>query len=144
MFRQPITWSELERVRQDMDRLLDSAWPRLPRVRPARFPTLNVWTNDEEGVVVTAELPGVDPESLKISATADTLTISGSRRPAETAESASFHRREIPYGEFSRTLQLPYTVNTAKVEATAKDGYLTITLPRAEAEKPKQIAVNVG
>ena len=79
MFRQPFNWREIERLRRDMDRLLEVSVPRLPRVRAARFPTVNVWSNEQEGVLVTAEVPGVDPETIDISVTADTLTISGSR-----------------------------------------------------------------
>ena len=144
MFRQPFNWREIERLRRDMDRLVEISMPRLPRARVARFPAVNVWTNDQEGVIVSAELPGVSPEALDISVTADTLTISGSRSPEDLPEGAQYHRRERYCDEFSRTVQLPYTVDTNQVEASAENGVLTITLPRAEAEKPKQIEVKTS
>jgi HSP20 family protein len=117
---------------------------RLPRVRAGRYPAVNVWTNDQEGVIVSAELPGVSPESIDISVTADTLTISGSRAPEDLPEEAQYHRRERYCEPFSRTVQLPYSVDTNKVEASADKGVLMITLPRAEAEKPKQIEVKTS
>lgn len=138
MFRQPLNWQEMERLRQDMNRLFESS---RPRSRAARFPAINVWSNDLEGVIVSAELPGVSPEALDISVTADTLTINGSRLPEDLPEGAQYHRRERYCDEFSRTVQLPYTVDTNQVEASAENGILTITLPRAEAEKPRQIEV---
>ena len=144
MFRQPFNWREIERLRRDMDRMFEVSMPRLPRARAARFPAVNVWTNDQEGVIVSAELPGVSPEVLDISVTADTLTISGSRSPEDLPEGAQYHRRERYCDEFSRTVQLPYTVDTNQVEASAENGVLMITLPRAETERPKQIEVKTS
>ena len=143
MFRQPFNWREIDRLRRDMDRLLENSM-RLPRARAARYPAVNVWTNEQEGVIVSAELPGVSPEKLDISVTADTLTISGSRSPENLPAEAQYHRRERYCDEFSRIVQLPFTVNTNQVEASAENGVLVITLPRAEAEKPKQIAVKTS
>ena len=144
MFRQPFNWREIERLRQEMDRLFESTVPRLPRVRGFRFPAINVWTNENEGVLVTAELPGVPAEAMNISVTADTLTISGSRLPEDLPEGAQYHRHERYCDEFSRTVQLPFNVSPDQVQATAEKGVLTILLPRAEAEKPKQIAVKAA
>ena len=143
MFRQPFNWREIDRLRRDMDRLFEGSM-RLPHVRSGRYPAVNVWTNDQEGVIVSAELPGVSPEALDISVTADTLTISGSRAPEDLPEGAQYHRRERFCEPFSRTVQLPYSVDTNKVEASAENGALMISLPRAEAEKPKQIEVKTS
>lgn len=144
MFRQPFSWSELDRLRQDFDRLFDSSLPRIYRQRARAFPAVNMWTNDEEGVVVMAELPGVDADGINISVTADTLTISGSRQPDDGPAAEQYHRREQSYGDFSRVVQLPYTVNNEGVEASVNKGVLRVYLPRAEAEKPKQITVKAG
>jgi HSP20 family protein len=127
-----------------MERLLESTGPRLVRGRAANFPAVNVWTNEQEGIIVSAELPGVSPETIDISVTADTLTISGTRKPEDLPEGAQYHRRERYCADFSRTVQLPYTVNTEAVEAAAENGVLKITLPRAEAEKPRQISVKAA
>ena len=141
MFRQPFNWREIERLRRDMDRLFESTVPRFQRARGARFPVLNVWANESEGVFVSSEIPGVAPDVLDISVTADTLTISGKRAPEDLPEGAHYHRRERYCDEFSRTVQLPFTVDKDSVEATIENGVLRISLPRAEAEKPKQIEV---
>lgn len=127
-------------MRRDMNRLFENS-PYLPRGRAAHFPAVNVWANEQEGVIVTAELPGVSPDNLDISVTADTLNINGSRSPENLPEEAQYHRRERYCAEFSRSVQLPYSVDTSKVEASAENGTLRIILPRAEAEKPRQITV---
>ena len=144
MFRQPFSLSELDRLRQDFDRLFDGSSPRAFRQRSRAFPAVNIWTNDEDGVIVTAELPGVDPDDINISVTRDTLTISGTRRLIVGLETEHYHRREQRFGDFIRVVQLPYTVNNETVEATVNKGILWISLPRAEAEKPKQITVKAG
>jgi HSP20 family protein len=144
MFRQPFNWREMEKLRRDMDRLFESPSFRLSRGRASRFPAVNVWTNESEGVIVSAELPGVSPEAIDITVTADTLTISGSRAPEDLPEGAQYHRRERYCDEFSRSVQLPYTVDTDQVEAAVENGVLKITLPRAEAEKPRQISVKTS
>ena len=141
MFRQPISWREMDRLRRDMDRLFESTLPRWQRQKPAKFPAINVWANKDEGVIVTAELPGINPDNVNISVTGDTLTLSGSRQPEATDETAQYHRRERTYGEFNRTFELPYSVNASKVEASMQQGTLRVTLPRAEAEKPRQISI---
>jgi HSP20 family protein len=110
--------------------------------RAHSYPATNVWTN-EDGVVVSAELPGVTPEDIDISVVNDTLTVSGTRKPEE-AEGATYTRRERGHGEFARTFQLPFHVQGDRVEATFDKGVLHITLPRAEEDKPKRIEVKAG
>ncbi len=144
MFRQSLGWREMDQLRQDMNRLFESSFPVGQRSRTSTFPTVNVYTNKDEGVLVTAELPGVNPDDLNLSVTGDTLTLSGSRQPEEMPESEQYHRRERGYGEFSRIFQLPYSINTEKVEANMANGILSIALPRAEAEKPRQISVQAS
>jgi HSP20 family protein len=144
MFRRPFNWRELEQMRRDMDRLFSEPFSRARRTRAGGFPAINVWTNDAEGAVLTTELPGIAPEDVDISVTGDTLTLSGCCKPAEAPEPAQYHRRERSRGDFSRTVQLPYTINPDKVEARVERGVLTIVLPRAEAEKPRQITVKTA
>jgi HSP20 family protein len=104
---------------------------------------MNVWTS-EDNAVLTAELPGCNPDALDISVVSDTLTLSGSRAQKELEEGATYHRRERTCGGFTRTFQLPFTVDPNKVEASFERGVLKVTLPRAEADKPKKIEVKVG
>jgi HSP20 family protein len=104
---------------------------------------MNVWTS-EESAVVTAELPGCNADDLDISVVNETLTVTGSRQEAELEEGATYHRRERSCGNFSRTFQLPFQVDATKVEAVFEKGVLEITLPRAEADKPKKITIKAG
>ena len=100
---------------------------------------MNVWTN-EEGAVVTAELPGVAPEDIDISVINETLTVTGARQPEEV-EGATYHRRERSQGKFTRSFELPFRIESDQVEASFENGVLHIALPRAEADKPKKITV---
>ena len=136
-------WREMERLQRDMNRLLagTSRWPGWSTT--PSYPAMNVWT-DQDGAVVTAELPGIHPEDLEISVKNDTLTLQGSRAPDEVQEGETYHRRERGSGSFTRSLQLPFQVASDKVAASYQKGVLNITLPRAEADKPKKIAIKAG
>lgn len=135
-------WREMERLRREMEQLFnEEGAARSPVMRG--YPAMNIWVN-ENGAVVTTELPGVLPEDLDISVVDDTLTISGSRKPEELEEGATYHRRERGCGSFARSFQLPFKVDPRQVEAVTNNGILNITLPRAEEDKPKKIAVRVG
>jgi HSP20 family protein len=91
--------------------------------------------------VVIAELPGVEPEALNVAGQGNTLTISGERRRETPAGSLGYHRRERPFGEFSRSIQLPDNLDLTKATASCTAGLLTIRIPKAETAKPRQIAV---
>jgi HSP20 family protein len=106
----------------------------------SRYPRLNVWTSDDS-VVVNALMPGVKPEDVRISVEGTALVLSGSR-PTGNAEQAQ--RRESFAGEFSRSIPLPFGVESGKVTAKYRNGMLRITLPRAEAEKPRQVTIEAA
>jgi HSP20 family protein len=134
----PMTlFDELEQMRRDMDRWFD-AWTGM-ETQPA-YPAVNVWTNDN-GAVVTAEVPGLDAQSLDVSVKQNMLTIAGERKPDKADEDGSYHRRERGYGKFSRTVRLPFEVDAASVKARYTNGILRIELPRSEASKPRKIAI---
>ncbi|MCB0193406.1 MAG: Hsp20/alpha crystallin family protein [Anaerolineae bacterium] len=150
MFRRPFQvyrsqnpWREIDRMQREMGRLFDD-FGYAPRNRMApSFPAINVWTN-EDGAVLTAELPGVNPEDIDISVVGEILKLTGSRQPEELGEGAKYHRRERGFGKFTRTFQLPFAVEAEQVEAVFDKGILHISLPRAEAEKPKKITVKAA
>ena len=129
----------MDRLQREMNRLFNDYQPSRLNAAPS-FPAMNIWTN-EEGQVITAEIPGVEIEDIEISVTGETLTISGSRKVEELEENSHYHRRERGHGKFKRSLQLPFPVQTDKVEASIEKGVLTISLPRAEEDKPRKIAV---
>lgn len=99
-----------------------------------------MWS-DGDSAVVTAELPGIDPNTVDISLTGKSITIRAGREPEKMVDGESYHRRERWYGQFSRTIDLPYTIEVQKVEAKFNRGVLQLTLPRAEEEKPKKITI---
>ena len=141
-YRIPSMWQNMDRLQWEMNRLFDDYSPS--RLRPAPgYPALNVWTS-QEGLNITAEVPGVSSDDIEISVVGDTLTLTGSRKPEELKEGARYHRQERGYGSFTRSIQLPYLVDVNKVEATFKNGILNITMPRAEADKPRKIVVKAA
>ena len=134
-------WAEMERVHRDVNRLYYDRFSQAGgRVGPASYPVMNIWSN-EDGVVVTAELPGVDAEDIDISVVGDTLTLSGSRPADELEDGETYHRRERSFGEFNRSFQLPFRIEADQIEATFEKGVLHMSVPRSEADKPKKIDV---
>ena len=132
-------WQEMDRMRRQLDRMADNMTFR----SVPSFPALNVWSN-ADGLLVTAEVPGVEPDDLDIAIVNQTLTLSGRREPSDLDEEARYHRQERGCGEFKRTIELPYRVAADKVEARFKHGVLTIVLPRVEEEKPRRIQVQAA
>jgi len=105
------------------------------------FPPLNV-TQDDSNFYIRTEVPGVKAADLSVSALRNRVTIAGKREIPKESDKVSYHRRERAEGEFSRTVTLPGEVVSDKVDARYADGVLTLTLPKAEEAKPRQIAVN--
>jgi len=130
---------ELRHIQDEMNRFFDWTW----RPGATEYPTLNVWSNEDD-VVVQAEVPGFAPEDIDVSVVQNTLTLRGSRKPEELKEGETYHRRERWTGKFVRSLELPFEVDSGKVEAEYKNGILSIKLPRAEEHKPKKIAVKAS
>jgi HSP20 family protein len=132
-------WRDLNRLQGEMDRLFPSGGeaPALD------FPAINAWSGPED-VVLTAELPGVEPAQLDISVVGDTFTVRGSRQLEELKDGESSHRHEREAGHFSRSLRLPFEIDAAGVEAKFTSGVLHVRLPRAASEKPKKIVVKAS
>jgi len=135
-FREAVT------LREAMDRLFeDSFVPSRRREagveRLYRLPLDAYVTADE--IVVLANMPDVKPESVEITLEGDTLTIKG-ERPAPL-ENVDYVMQERPYGKFGRTLNINIPVDADKAEAKFENGLLTLTVPKAEAVKPKTIQV---
>lgn len=120
--------------------VMKQALRRLDMSSSVEFPATNVWVSDDNAVITT-EIAGVDPDDIEITTVKDTLTLRGSRKMEELGEGENYHRRERWAGQFSKTLQLPFTVEANKVEARFVKGILYIKLPRAEADKPRKISI---
>ena len=105
-------------------------------------PALDLYQNNDN-VVAIVELPGMRKEEIEISLQDGTLTISGERKE-EAGQENGATRTERCTGKFRRSITLPTRVDVNKVSATYKDGILTVTLPKAEEAKPKQIQINLN
>ncbi len=129
-------WREMNRIQHEMNQLFDNpSWQKR-----REYPAVNVWTNSSN-LLVTAELPGYDRDSVDISVTGDILRIHGSRKAPECKEDECFHRQERSYGVFNRELALPFAIDTNNIDASFRDGILSISLPRAKADIPKKIEI---
>ena len=132
----------------DVDRFFSEFFGNFPETRfgaPRRegsFPAINVW-DDEGHFYAEAEVPGLKMEDLEILVVADELTVKGGRKTV-APDGGTYHRQERGEGSFKRVLRLPTEVDAEKVGAPLQDGVLTVTLPKAEAVKPRRIPVNVG
>jgi HSP20 family protein len=131
------------RLQQELDRYLRNPAFQLGVSGSGAFPPVNIF-DDGEGTVVFAELPGIDPASLKISGQNNTLTLSGERKREEAGATRGHHRRERPFGEFSRSIQLPEHLDMAKATAKYDNGILRIHIPKAESARPRQIQVEAA
>ncbi len=137
-------FTEMERMRRQMDALSGMLVRGAPWRREQSagvFPLLNL-TEDKDSYYVRAELPGIGADELGIEIIDKTLTVSGERKIPEEGEKVRYHRREREAGRFSRAITLPGEVDSQKTRATMRDGLLMITVPKAEALKPRQITVN--
>ena len=143
------TWpgfSGLSSLRNEIDRLFDSPLSELARASQflsGAAPAVDVY-EDRENFVVKAELPGMKKEDIDVSLHDGMLSISGERKSEEKVEQGEVYRSERFFGRFQRTVALPTTVDAARIKAQYKDGVLTVTLPKAEEAKPKQIDVQVN
>ena len=125
-------------------RLLDEALPRLAEPSAARpwTPAIDI-LETENDLVVKADLPGVKQEELDIRVENGVLTLKGERKFVKAENEKGYHRIERSYGAFSRTFKLPDTIAPDGVQASFRDGVLTVTLPKKEVAKPRQIKVEV-
>ena len=129
---------EMRRLQSEMNRVFEAN----TSARAAEFPPINAYAN-QDGAVITAELPGVKSDDLNVSVHRDSVTLSSERR-TEAEEARGYHRRERQQGRFSRTVALPFQIDPDRVEASMTAGVLTMTLQRAEADKPKRIKVQAS
>jgi len=125
-------WREFDR----MSRLLN----RTASPVRSEYPAVNVWVNGDNAVITT-EIPGIERDSIDISVSGNTVSLSGSRPAKETKGKGSYHRHELWHGKFSKAVKLPFNIDADKVKATYKKGVLHISLPQLEADKPKKIDI---
>lgn len=134
---------ELQELRHRMNRIFEES-DRGGEETPARLwaPAVDVAENDDE-IVLYAELPGVNKEDIDIQLTGDTLTLRGERKFEQAQRGEHFHRIERQYGAWQRTFQIEVPLDSGRVSASYDEGVLTVHLPKQVAVKPRQISVEV-
>jgi HSP20 family protein len=141
-------WTDVGRFGRGLDPWFGFEWPTTSSdwpmmassARASEFPLVNIWLNANEAVLTT-EIPGIDAKSVEISVAGKTVSLRGSRDPEPESKDRTYHRRERWYGQFSKTIELPFNVEGEAVEAKFRKGVLYVTLPKAQAEKPRTIKV---
>lgn len=140
--RSPLSaWSGFNRLpelQEELERLFN--FPASSGTAVPWVPALDVY-EEKDHYTVKVELPGVNKEEVKLSLEKGTLTISGERKSDFSKENGELYHSERFYGRFQRTINLPESLDANKVKASYKDGVLTVTLPKSEEAKPKQIDI---
>jgi HSP20 family protein len=133
-------------MQAEVNRLFDNFLGR-PAQQPGSMervwaPAVDMYET-KDALVVAAELPGLNEKDTHLSITGDVLSIRGERQWHEEVKPESYYRGERWYGKFERSLPLPMPVQADKVTAKYRDGVLTITLPKVEEIRPKEIKIDV-
>jgi HSP20 family protein len=147
-----IPWKErhpLSELREEIDNMFEKFFSRSKERElegwegtGLRSPAVDMEETDKD-IIVKAEMPGLDPKDFQVSLTENTLTIKGERKEEKEEKKKNYHMIERRYGSFYRSIPLPCSVETDKVEANYKKGILEITLPKSASVKAKQITVNI-
>jgi HSP20 family protein len=145
--RRPVeNFRTLRRISNVLDEAFNT-WPfhqdESGAITSAWYPAVDVF-EDTDAVKIVAELPGVKPEDVKLSLESNTLTIRGEKKQQAEERSERVHRYERSYGSFERAFVLPSTVDGEKISAEYRDGVLTVTVPKAERARPREIPVRTA
>jgi HSP20 family protein len=136
---------DLRTIQEQMNRLIDLAWNRESGddIREGVWqPPVDIY-EDENSVIIKAELPDVELKDIQVKIEDNTLMLRGERRQDQTVKKENYHRIERFYGSFQRSFALPLTIDRENVRATCEKGVLTIILPKREESRQKQINVEV-
>ena len=129
---------DLMGVEEDFDRLVGRAFSR-----NAWVPALDV-RETEDRFEVQVDLPGMEPEKVSVTFEDGMLTITGSREFSAEEKEATYHRIERSFGSFARSIRLPRTADVERIDASFDKGVLSVTVPKVEAAKPRQIEVRTS
>ena len=138
-------FKDLPALREEMNKLWNCFFGEKAFLEPfgkGWVPSLDV-SETKENVVVKAEVPGMAGKDIDISLSGGVLTIKGEKKQEKEEKDENYHFTERIYGAFSRSVQLPQEVQTDKVTASYKNGVLTITLPKSEEAKAKEVKIKV-
>ncbi len=132
---------ELEALRREMEKVFDNFLAE--RGLEGEFvwtPPIEVKETDDR-YVIRMDIPGVEKENVKIEISDNTLIVSGERKEEKEEKEANYYRREIAYGSFYRAIQLPSDINPEEIKARYENGVLTITVPKSEKAKKREIKI---
>lgn len=132
-------------LKEEMDKLFEDFFDKtgFPVAKEGVWlPAIDIHETKKD-VVVSLDLPAVDPKDVSISIIEDKLTVKGERKKEEETKEADYYRSERIYGSFQRVVQLPTEVVADKAKATYKDGVLKITVPKSQKAMPKEIKVEI-
>lgn len=136
----------LERMEREMRRMMEDFWmapfAEFGRWGETFIPSVDVKEEDDQ-VLVSAELPGIDQKDIDVTVTQDSVRIAGEKKREEAKEEKGYYRRESAYGSFERVIDLPAAVDENKAEAEFSKGILTIKLPKSEQARKKRKKVEV-
>ena len=133
---------DLDQLQRDLSWFADAMSGVTRGTTAGVFPAMNV-TQDKDAYYLRAELPGINAKELDLSVVKNKVSLAG-KREVRQEEGVSYHRRERSGGAFSRSVTLPLEVDAERVQASYTDGLLTVTLPKAEATKPRQVTVRTA
>ncbi len=136
---------ELRTMQEQMNRLLDLAWNKEAGEELNEGiwqPPVDIY-EDEDSVVIKAEVPDIDQKDIEVKIEDNTLTLRGERKLDQSVRKDNYHRVERYYGPFQRSFSIPPTIDQEKVKASCDRGVLTVILPKKEEKKPKQITVEI-
>ncbi len=138
---------ELVTAQRDFDRFFrgafNPAWGEGEASTRTWAPPVDIF-EDENNIVLKAELPGLDPKDVEVRVEDNTLYLKGERKFEREVKQENYHRVERSYGTFARSFSLPNSINSEKVEAHYKDGILTLSLPKREEAKPRTVQIHVS
>lgn len=132
-------WSDIDRLQEELANVF---FPGGYSSYYVSYPPVNLYSNQEQ-ILLTALIPGYEPDAIDISVKDNKITLKGNKKREELAEGVDVHRQEIYNRDFIRSIELPFNVDSNRVEAKYKNGVLYVTLPRVEAEKPRKIQVKL-
>jgi len=136
-------FSSLAEIQEEMNRLFDTSLRRGGMFEGAFVPAIDV-VEGKDNFLVRADLPGLTKDDVSVTLQDGHLTIKGEKKHDTETKEANCYRKERVHGTFSRTIELPASVDTKKIDAHFKDGVLHVRLPKTEEAKPKQIEVKVS
>jgi HSP20 family protein len=137
-------WSDIRTLQEEINDLFDI--DRFPPISGlfdrSNSPSIDI-VEGENDFTVACELPGLEQKDIDLSIVSNVLTIKGDKKNERETRNGKYYKKETWSGSFQRTLSLPSSVDPERVNAQLKDGILTVSLPKKEEAKPKQISVNV-